>query len=62
MILMMAALDWVILSMYITERKSHKELWHVEYMPAEYGVGAGLALKYVTPEAAGAMLLMQAAK
>lgn len=54
----MAALDWVILSMYITELKSHKELWHVEYMPAENRVGGGFVLKYVTPEAGGAILLM----
>lgn len=42
MMLTMAGSDWVMLSTFIAELKSHKELWHVEYMPAEKRWGLGL--------------------
>lgn len=33
---------WVMLFMFTAEIKSHKELWHAEYMPFREGVGVGL--------------------
>lgn len=57
MMLMMAGSDCHAVN-FIAELKNHKELWHVEYMPAERGVGAGAGFVLCHTKGHGTVLFM----